>query len=411
VRILTLTSKLPWPLTDGAVIRDFNLLREAARRHDVYLLCFLTKPEDRDHFAALRPYCRDIVGIDLVRGRTRALLNAARSLVTDRPYITAEYWRPEMAQALERVVQERGIDVIHSHFLHMSQYVGHKRSAAFVHDAHNLEHVLWRRVAGTLSNPLKAAFAARQCDKLLRLQQRVALASETCVTLSDEDRAEYLRICPEADVATVPNGADVEYWVPSGLPTEPDSIIYFGNLSWPPQADAAVYFHDHILPLVRAEVPNATLYIVGQGPPESVRRLAGDRVVVTGFVDDVRPYVERAAAVVMPLRAGAGTKHRVFQALALRKAIVCTPVAAEGIALTDGETALLASEPEGFARATVRVLKDQQLRHRLGEQGRALVLDRYDWRQIYERLDDVFREAVRRVHAPGRDWAEGRATG
>src|SRR5262245_47948214 len=97
----------------------------------------------------------------------------------------------------------------------MSQYVGHKRSAAFVHDAHNLEHVLWRRMADTVGNPLKAAFAASQCNKLLGLQCRVARASEACVTLSDEDRAEYLRTCPEANVTTVPNGADVEYWVPS----------------------------------------------------------------------------------------------------------------------------------------------------------------------------------------------------
>jgi len=110
----------------------------------------------------------------------------------------------------------------------------------------------------------------------------------------------------------------------------------------------------------------------------------------------MREYVSRASVVVMPLRAGAGTKHRVFQALCMKKPVVCTAVAAEGIALTNGETALLADDPEPFAKATVSLLQDEALRQRLGERGRQLVLDCYDWRAIYERLEEAFQEAVRK---------------
>lgn len=396
MKILTLISKFPWPLTDGAVIRDFNLLREASRRHDVSLLCFLFKPSDREHYDALRPYCKKIVGIDLVRPKWRTLTNAARSVVTADPFITREYWRREMARALEKFVDEERIDVIHSHFLHMSQYVGHKRTAAFVHDAHNLEHVLWKRMAHATSNPAKKAFMRSQYAKLVRLQQYVARASEKCVVLSDEDRAEYQRICPEADVTTVPNGADVDYWTPRDNGVEPSSILYFGNLGWPPQADAAIYFHDKILPLVRRRVPDVTFCIAGQNPPETVKALRGDHVTVTGFVPEMRNYVARASVVVMPLRVGAGTKHRVFQALCMKKPVVCSAVAAEGIALTHGETAMLADDPEAFASATVSLLQNAALRQKLGEQGRQLVLDRYDWRAIYERLEAVFQGAVRK---------------
>jgi sugar transferase (PEP-CTERM/EpsH1 system associated) len=398
VKILALISKVPWPLTDGAAIRDFNLLRETARHHEVSLLCFLVKPADREHFDALRPYCKKIVGVDLVRPKWRKLMNAAQSLATADPFIIREYWRAEMARALERFVEEERIDIIHSHFLHMSQYVGQKRASAFVHDAHNIEHVLWQRMECTTNNPFKKAFIHSQYGRLIRLQQTVARASEKCVVLSDEDRVEYLRICPEADVAVVPNGADVEYWTPRDTngATEPASLLYFGNLSWPPQADAAVYFHDKILPLVRQRVPDVKFYIAGQNPPGNVKALAGDGVIVTGFVPDMRDYVSRATIVVMPLRAGAGTKHRVFQALCMKKPVVCTAVAAEGIALTHGETALLADDPETFANATVSLLQDAALRQRLGERGRQLVLDRYDWRAIYERLEEAFQEAVRK---------------
>jgi len=396
MRVLTLTSKFPWPLTDGAVIRDFNLLREAAKRHDVSLLCFLFKPSDREHYDALRPYCKKIIGIDLVRPKWRTLTNAAQSLVSAAPFITREYRRSEMAHAIETFVEEERIDIIHSHFLHMSQYVGHKRSAAFLHDAHNLEHVLWERMARTTNNLARKAFIRAQYGKLVRLQQHVARASEKCVVLSDEDRAEYQRVCPEADVTTVPNGADVEYWTPHDNSAEPSSILYFGNLSWPPQADAAIYFHDKILPLIRQRVPDVTFCIAGQNPPEAVKALTGERVTVTGFVPDMREYVARASVVVMPLRAGAGTKHRVVQALCMKKPVVCTAVAAEGITLTDGETAMLADDPETFAKATVSLLQDAALRQKLGERGRQLVLDRYDWRAIYERLEEAFQEAVRK---------------
>ncbi len=388
MKILVLTSKCPWPLTDGAVIRDFNLLRETARHHEVSLLCFLSKPTDRDHFDALRPYCKKITGIDLVRPKWLTLFNAGKSLVTPQPFIIAEYWHKEMAAALE----QNNADVIHSHFLHMSQYVGYKGRAAFVHDAHNLEHVLWQRIATTLSNPFKRAFARTQCDKLIRLQQQVARASEKCVTLSDEDRAEYLRICPQADVTTVPNGADVDYWTPRDNEIEPNTILYFGNLSWPPQADAAIYFHDKILP----KIPGAKFVIAGQNPPEAVKRLPN--ATVTGMVDDMRDWIAKASVVVMPLRVGAGTKHRVFQAMAMKKPIVCTPVAAEGIALKHGETAMIADTDESFAEATRTLLADAKLRTKLGEQGRRLVIDQYDWRQIYERLEQTFQEAAAKSH-------------
>src|SRR4030095_10132935 len=402
MRILTLISRCPWPLTDGAGIRDLNLLREAAKRHDVFLLCFLFKPSDRDHFSHLRPYCKEIVGIDLVRPRATMLTRAAKNLVMNRPFITEEYRRPNMAAALARMVAEREIDVIHAHFLHMSQYHPFKGQAAFVHDAHNLEHVLWRRIARTVRNPLKRLFATSQCAKLMRLQQEVGVGSEKCVTLSDEDRTEYKRICPEADIATVPNGADVAYWRPAQRPNEPRSILYFGNLSWEPQSDAALYLHETILPAIWARMPDAKLYIVGQNPPDSVRRLGGERVIVTGFVPDMRDYLARAEVVVMPLRIGAGTKHRVFQALAMQKPVVCTPVAAEGIDLIHGETALIAEQPEEFASHTLRLLQDPELRAKLGEHGRKLVLDRYDGRSIYARLEATFQDAYRRRRAQSR---------
>jgi sugar transferase (PEP-CTERM/EpsH1 system associated) len=396
MRVLVLTSRFIWPLTDGGAIRDFNLLRETSRFHDVYLLCFLGSPKDRANFDMLKPYCKKIIGVDLERGKIMSAANAILGTLGPRPFIMREYWRPAMASMIEKVVSEERIDVIHAHFLHMGQYAANRNGAAFVLDAHNLEHVLWKRVAGKLRNPLKRAFAGIQSGKLARWERSVAAETDVGVVLSDEDRSEYLRIAPGADVATVPNGVDLEYWHPFEGGVEPGSIIYFGNLGWLPQADAVIAFVNETFPRVVASNANAKLYIVGNAPPDSIRRLACDRIVVTGFVEDIREYIARAAVVVMPLRIGAGTKHRILQALAMKKAIVASSIAAEGMELSDSVNVMIADDADTFAKRTVELLDDPGLRERLGANGLKLMNERYSWTKIYAGLDAVFERAVSR---------------
>lgn len=394
MRVLVLMPKLCWPLTGGAEIRNFNLLRETAQRHEVHLLSFLFQPTDREHFPALAPFCKTVTGLDLPRPLPRKLLNALRGLTTATPFILREYLRPEMDAAIRRIVAKQHIDLIHAHFLHVGQYYAAKGAAAFVYDPHNLEHKLWERFAAIQPNPALRLFSRTQIPKFITAQQAVARHAEKIVTLSDADRVEYLRIAPSADVTTVPNGADVEFFQPRATAVEPDSIIYFGNFGWPPQDDGALYFHDAILPLVRHQCPDAKLYLVGKTPSEPIRRLASASVVVTGFVPDIRDYIAKAAVVVMPLRVGAGTKHRIFQSLAMEKALISTTVGAEGIALQHNENALIADDPRSFADGTVRLLQDAALRQRLGASGRRLVLAHHDWRAIAHTLDEVFHQAV-----------------
>jgi sugar transferase (PEP-CTERM/EpsH1 system associated) len=404
MRILVLTAKLPYPLTGGAEIRNFNLLRETAKRHETFLLSLLHHPSDREHFPELLKHCKKVVGLDLRRPLLRKLCNAVGGLLGEKPFILREYHRAEMADALRQFVAQEKIDAIHGHFLHVGQYAMHKRNAAFVYDPHNLEHKLWERFETIQRNPLTKFYARTQIPKFIEWQRIVARHSEKIVTLSDADRDEYRRIAPDADVSTVPNGADVEFFEPRDVPVEPNSMIYFGNFGWAPQDDAAVYFHDEILPLVRQQIPDAKLYFVGKTPSEPIRRLASEKVIVTGFVPDIREYVARAAVVVIPLRVGAGTKHRIYQSLAMKKAVVTTTVGAEGMALKHGENAMIADTPPSFADCVLQLLRDAGLRERLGENGRRLVLEHHDWRAIYQKLDDAFHQAVekRRAAASGR---------
>lgn len=398
MRILVLTAKAIFPLHGGAEIRNFSLLRETSRHHDVYSLSFVNPGGARAHVEGVAPFCKRVETVEMPpRPRARRMATALGSWAGgSRPLVLSEYHSAQMSAALARILHEETIDVIHAHCLHVGQYVNERRNAAFVYDAHNLEHVLWGRFE-RVQKPLMRAFVRNQIPKFRRWERFVGLNSEKVVMLSDADRSEFLKVAPESDVATIPNGADVDYFRPQpSVAVEENSIIYFAHFGWAPQDDGALHLHNDILPRVRREIPDVHLYLVGRTPPPAIQRLAADRVTVTGMVPDIRDYIARAAVVALPLRIGSGQKHRVFQSLAMEKAVVTTSVGAEGIALEHDVNAVLSDDPESIARHIVELLRDPARRARIGHAGRQLVLDRYEWASNYRLLDRVFEEAVRK---------------
>jgi glycosyltransferase involved in cell wall biosynthesis len=396
MRILVLTAKAIFPLHGGAEIRNFSLLREASRQHEVYSLSFVNQGGAEEHIRGVEPFCKRVEVVTLPpRPRSKRMGHALASWAGgSRPFILSEYRSATMSAMLARMVREEKIDVIHAHCLHVGQYVTERGDAAFVYDAHNIEHVLWSRFA-RVQKPLMRAFVKNQIPKFVAWEQHVGRHSEKVVMLSEDDRAEFLKVVPESDVATIPNGADVEYFQPQpGAVVEENSIIYFANFGWPPQDDAALYLNNDIMPLVRREIPGAHLYLAGRNPPPPIRALAGEGVTVTGMVPDIREYIARAAVVALPLRIGSGQKHRVFQSLAMEKPVVTTSVGAEGIALEHDVNALLSDDPAQIARHIIDLLRDPERRARIGRAGRRLVLERYEWSANYRLLDRVFEEAV-----------------
>jgi len=202
-------------------------------------------------------------------------------------------------------------------------------------------------------------------------------------------------LAPALRVATVPNGVDTEYYTPQGS-EDPQSLLFVGAFHLDPaNADGIVYFAENVMPRIRQEHPRVTLTIVGPHPPPEVQRLASHPgVYVTGYVDDVRPYFGRASVVILPLRAGAGTKVRVFTAMAMGKPIVATPLAAEGIDAKPGEEIVIAELPSEFGDRVAALLQDSLRRKTLGHAAREAAAARYDWRASGHRLQEFYQTLV-----------------
>ena len=197
------------------------------------------------------------------------------------------------------------------------------------------------------------------------------------------------------DVSHVPTGVDTEYFRPSGQEQRrPHEIVFTGSMDWMPNEDAIKWFVQDILPLVRARVPDVTLTVVGRDPPASIRALAGDpAITVTGSVPDVRPYIERAAAFIVPIRIGGGTRLKIFEAMATGRAVVSTRVGAEGLDVMHNEDVILQDDPEPFADAVIEFLVNGAKRREF-EQRAADTAARFDWSQVVSRFEGALEAGI-----------------
>ena len=218
------------------------------------------------------------------------------------------------------------------------------------------------------------------------------------LAVSDADRADFQRLVPGARFEVIPNGVDVEAFVPS-VGGAKDGIVFVGGMSWFPNADALEFFDEEILPLVRARDEHVKVAWVGRAKPDVIARYATRGVELTGHVDDIRPYVGGAACYVVPLRIGGGTRLKILDAWAMGKAVVSTSVGCEGLDAVDGQNILIRDDPAAFAAAVTMVLRDSGLRASLERNARATAEQKYSWNVIGETMRRVYGDVLARRRA------------
>ena len=214
------------------------------------------------------------------------------------------------------------------------------------------------------------------------------------VVVSQPDADELRALNPGLNVHVIPNGVDIEQLQPSGAKRETAALLFTGNYEYPPNVDAALVLARDILPRVRASIPDAKLWLVGNAPPPELQALAGDAITVTGRVPDVRPYLEKATVFVSPLRLGAGIKNKVLEALALGCPVAATPLSVDGIAV-ENERSALTADLDQLPEAVVRLLRDAELQRTLATNGRALIERDYTWTRVAEKYEALYQAVSR----------------
>lgn len=386
-----------WPLNTGGRLRSFHIVSELSRRHRVILLTTHGGEDDPAGLAARLPRC-EVVSLPHTSPKRGSLAFAgslARSWLSSSP---VDLWKCRvlaLRRTAERLLAARQMDLCVADFLAATPNVPLGSPVPVVLFAHNVEHVIWRRLSRAETRPGRRALLELEWRKMRRCEARACARARLTIAVSEVDHALLAANAPGARVAVVPTGVDVAYFSPDEAPERPGALVFTGSMDWYPNEDAILHFADAILPAIRREIPDVSLTVVGRNPTPRLRAAAlAAGVEVTGTVDDVRPYLAGGAVYVVPLRVGGGTRLKIFEALAMGKAVVSTTVGAEGLPLVPGEHFLRADDPAEFASAVVSLLRDPARRRALGTAGRRLVEARYAWPQVAREFEDRCKEVV-----------------
>jgi len=382
-RLLVLLPDLPYPLDAGAKIRNHGLLKLLAEDHEVDALAF-GEPECGEELELgklARRYA--IVAVPAPRSALRRAVDMAR---TGLPDIVHRRLSRVFRDKLGCFVQDGDYDAVQAEGIEMAGYLWSVPARQRIYDAHNAEFLLQRRFAEAAPSAAGRLYSRLQWRRLERFERAIIRTSRLTLAVSQHDANQLRALAsPQANVQVVRNGIDATaYPFAPPRPNQPPNVLFVGKLDFRPNAEALRWFVDDILTAVRAAVPHASLFAVGAAPPAWLVRVGqhDDRVAVTGYVDDERPYLARCAALILPLRTAGGSRLKALIALASGVPIVSTRVGMEGLEAEADIHYLAAESSAEWVIALERLLGDVPLRQRLANAGRMLVEQHYDWSAI-----------------------------
>lgn len=374
-----------WPPNTGGRLRSFHILSELARRHQVTLATTHAPGENPAALESELAHCAQVISVPYASPKWRSArfpFVLLRSWASSMP---VDIWKcrvPALRREVSRLLASGEVDLCIADFLFAMPNIPATR-VPLMFFAHNVEYMIWKRLWSVEQRPLLKTLLGVEWRKMRRYEAEACRRARLTVAVSHQDKTLLEVNSPGALIRDVPTGVDVGYFKPNGAEKARANLVFTGSMDWHPNEDAILYFIREMLPAIRREVPGTTLTVVGRNPGLQLQEVAREAgVEVTGTVDDVRPYVDAASVYVVPLRIGGGTRLKIFEALAMGKAVVSTSVGAEGLPLVQGEHYLCADEPAGFVAAVVALLRDPARRVSLGEAGRRLTEERYAWPQV-----------------------------
>lgn len=398
MNILVVTHRFPYPPTDGARVRVFNVIKHLNQNHNVTVAAPARSQEEMRAAEGIAPFCHTYL-VERI-GRAQALAGSLATAPTARPASMAYFHSPMLEKRILETARETRFDLI---------FVQCSSAAPYVHDIPGVPKILdfadmdsqkWLEFTQHHRFPKNFVYWLEGI-KLRRAEKALATEFDYC-TLTTRLELETLRSYGVATPSDwFPNGVDLEFFTPSAAAYDPNLIVFIGRMDYYPNEQAMADFCRDVLPRVQAQRPEAKLTIVGADPTPAVRKLAErPGVTVTGTVPDVRPYVTRAAVNVAPLRIARGTQNKILESLAMGVPVVTTPIAAKGVDAVPGEHLLACTGAEEMAQEVLRLLDDPDARSRYAKNGRARMESHHTWAVAMARLDRIIEDCLQRSGRP-----------
>lgn len=394
MNLLFLTPQLPFPAHQGTTLRTFNILKQIALHHATTLITFGTSAE----LESAQPLTELCKRIEIVTPPHRSPLRRAFTTITsDLPDMGLRLESKPMHALIQDVLSQGEFDWIQIEGIEMARYYAKSVAARarVVFDDHNAEYMLQRSAfESDVRSPVRwlgALYSLIQWRKLARFEKKVCLDVDSVVAVSGSDDKALRALDSRIRPIIIPNSVDTDFYRYDPEDSNSSLLVFTGKMDFRPNIDAMIWFCKEILPILRKTLPDVRLKIVGQKPSRRVSSLAQNQgVVVTGAVEDVRPFISEAAVYVAPLRMGSGTRLKILEAMAMGKAIVSTRRGAEGIECLNGRELILADTPDEFATSIGTLLQNAARRKELGRNARRLVEEKYEWKHFVPIFESIY---------------------
>jgi sugar transferase (PEP-CTERM/EpsH1 system associated) len=402
--LLTLPGPL-FPADTGGKIRSFNIFSRLAKRAEIHAVSFA---DDRRDTAAVSDMKAIFASYKTVFRREARKYSATfySELLTNQfgawPYFLSKCNRPDFRQAVGELASRKRFDLVFCDFLQTAAPLRQLITRPKVVFEHNVEFSLRKRKWQAEEEPLRRLVYAAEWKKTRAIEAAVCRSFDHVVSVSEDDRRTLEREFGVTHTSTIPTGVDTVFFHPMDDPPQPGRMVFVGSMDWDPNEDGIVWFLREVYPRIRQTIPDASFSIVGRAPSSRLRAIAEKEasVEITGWVPDVRPYLAKAEVVVVPLRVGGGTRIKIPEAMAMAKAVVSTPIGAEGLPFQDGREIRIAEQPEQFALAVIELLKNTPLRNSIGAAARDEVATNHGWDAVVGRVEQILEGVVRRHKQP-----------
>ena len=382
-KLLYLVHRLPYPPNKGDKVRSYHLFKHLAAHHEVFLGTFVDDPEDRQYVERLRPFCADLCAVDL--NPRFAKLRSLDGLLSGEA-LTLRYYRDrKMLGWVDQTLRQHKIDAAVVFSSAMGQYVDAIPRLPVLADIVDVDSAKWAQYAPNHRWPLSWLYR-REGKRLLDYERQLVARADRSFFVTANECELFRALAPECAVRieAMGNGVDADFFCPDPGRASPFAegeipLVFTGAMDYWPNVDAVCWFVEAVLPGLLAKYPALRFYVVGRSPTPAVQALASEAVVVTGTVDDVRPYLQHAAAVVAPLRVARGVQNKILEAMAMARPVIAARACVDAITATAGEDLLAAEEAGDYQAAVAELLAAPARAAAVGAAGRAVVLARYSW--------------------------------
>ncbi|MBU1317618.1 MAG: glycosyltransferase [candidate division Zixibacteria bacterium] len=409
MKILVIAPRPPYPLYGGYEVRVYPLFKALSKRHDISLMSKSFSEHDQQSIAGLREVFSSVELFPVLRqdaeqrSRTSILRRIADVWFPPVEYHDRTSFSVDMLESFERKVRNKEFDILHVLGLNILRYVPGLENLPAVCDAvDDYSLFCYRTMVHQKSLAGKLSFFL-EWVATRRFERRFVPKFKEVVLVSPVDAAVMRKLSPTTRISVIPNGVDAEHFRSRNEAPRRPVLIFTGVMDYEPNVTGVLNFAKSILPLIEEKVPDVEFWIVGRDPEPQVLELAKSRknVKVTGFVEDMREYFDRAMIYVSPLISGAGIKNKILEAWSMEKAVVATSMSCDGIDVVDGEDIIVADSPTDFANSVIRLIKNGDLRTRLGANARKKVIDRYSWESQAAQFEELYRRVLQSGHQTG----------